>query len=135
LDHEQRVVLDNRRPGPVPTTFWRLWTPLGQLSVVPYGSKYLGSAISDVLDTRVRAWIADSPEGPWTYLGVVATAAFQNGDQIAYGGRVADLPGTARWTVGYNVNDPNPDHEKQNVTLYRGQFATPASDVLPPIPP
>jgi hypothetical protein len=109
--------------------------PLAQLSVARYGSKYLGSANSDVLDPRIRAWIADSPEGPWTYLGVVATAQFQNGNQFAYDSRVAELTGAAGWTVVYNVNDPNPDHQKQNVTLYRGQFATPAAGVLPPPPP
>jgi len=111
--------------------------PLGQLSVVPYGSKYLGSAMSDVLDTRIRAWIADSPEGPWTYLGVVATAQFQNPaadpqPQFAYDARVAELSGAAGWTVVYSVNDPHPEDQQQNVTLYRGQFATPIGGVLPP---
>jgi hypothetical protein len=108
--------------------------PLAQLSVTHYGSKYLASAVTAVLDpnANIRAWISDNPEGPWTYLGVVANAAFQNGDQIAYDARVAELPGGAGWTVVYNVNDPNPDHQKQNVTLYRGQFATPNAGVLPP---
>jgi hypothetical protein len=36
--------------------------PLGQLSVTAYGTKYLAAASSDVLDTRIRAWIADNPE-------------------------------------------------------------------------
>jgi hypothetical protein len=110
--------------------------PLAQLSVYRYGNKYLASAVTPLLDPdgNIRAWISDNPEGPWTYLGVAATAA-KNNNQIAYDARIADLPGTAGWTVVYNVNDPNPDHQKQNVTLYRGQFATPASGVLPPIPP
>lgn len=110
--------------------------PIAQLSVYQYGSKYLASAVNAVLDPqgRIRAWIADNPEGPWTYLGVVATAQFQNSNQIAYDARVTDLTG-AGWTAVYNVNDPNPGDQAQNVTLYRGQFATPASGVLPPPSP
>jgi len=110
--------------------------PLAQLSVTHYGSKYLAGANSDLIDPRIRAWISDSPEGPWTYLGVVATAEFQDpAHQFAYDSRVAKLTGTAGWTVVYSVNDPDPDHQKQNVTLYRGQFATPAAGVLPqPLP-
>ena len=108
--------------------------PLAQLSVYRYGSKYLASSLTNVLDTRVRAWVSDNPEGPWNYLGVVATAQFQNDDQVAYDARVVDLPG-AGWTAVYNVNDPDPEHQKQNVTLYRGQFATPNAGVLPtPVP-
>ena len=53
--------------------------PLGPLSVTPYGTKYLPASSSDVLDTRIRAWIADTPEGPWTYLGVVTTEVVQQG--------------------------------------------------------
>jgi len=102
--------------------------PLGQLSVTPYGTKYVAAASSDVLDTRIRAWIADSPDGPWQYLGVVATEVVQQG-QIAYDARVADLTG-AGWTAVYSVNgDP---HNTENVRLYRGQFATPNAGVLPP---
>jgi hypothetical protein len=102
--------------------------PLSQLTVTPYGTKYLGAASSDVLDNRVRAWIADSPQGPWQYLGVVATAVVQSG-QIAYGAQVEDLAGSG-WTVVYSVNDP--EHNREDVRLYRGQFAAPNSGVLPP---
>ena len=102
--------------------------PLAQLSVTPYGTKYLAAASSDVLDTRIRAWIADNPEGPWTYLSVVATAAVQQG-QIAYDARIAQLTG-AGWTAVYSVNgDP---HNTEDVRLYRGQFAAPNPGVLPP---
>ena len=101
--------------------------PLAQLSVTPYGTKYLAAASSDVLDTRIRAWIADNPEGPWQYLGVVATEVVQQG-QIAYDSRVAELTG-AGWTAVYSVNgDP---HNTEDVRLYRGQFATPNPGVLP----
>jgi hypothetical protein len=104
--------------------------PLAQLSVTPYGTKYLAAASSDVLDPRIRAWIADNPEGPWTYLGVVATAVLQQG-QISYDARVADLTG-AGWTAVYSVNgDP---HNVEDVRLYRGQFAPPNAGVLPPVP-
>ncbi len=107
--------------------------PLAQLSVYHYGNKYLASSLSNVLDTRIRAWISDSPEGPWDYQGVVATAAFLSpSTQVAYDARVVDLPG-AGWTAVYNVNDPN--HNKEDIRLYRGQFATPAAGVLPPPPP
>jgi hypothetical protein len=102
--------------------------PLAQLSVTPYGTKYLAAASSDVLDARIRAWIADSPDGPWQYVGVVATAAVQQG-QIAYDARVAELTG-AGWTAVYSVNgDP---HNTEDVRLYRGQFAAPTPGVLPP---
>jgi hypothetical protein len=81
-----------------------------------------------VLDTRIRAWIADNPEGPWQYLGVVATAVVRQG-QIAYDSRVAQLTG-AGWAAVYSVNgDP---HNTEDVTLYRGQFAVPTPGVLPP---
>jgi hypothetical protein len=104
--------------------------PLAQLSVTPYGTKYLAAASSDVLDPRIRAWIADNPEGPWTYLGVVATAVLQQG-QISYDARVAELAG-AGWTAVYSVNgDP---HNTEGVRLYRGQFAAPNPRVLPPVP-
>jgi len=104
--------------------------PLGQLSVTQYGTKYLAAASSDVLDTRIRAWIGDGPQGPWSYLGVVATAATQQG-QIAYDARVANLTG-AGWTAVYSVNgDP---HNVEDVRLYRGQFAAPNAGVLPPVP-
>jgi hypothetical protein len=104
--------------------------PLAQMSVARYGDKYLASAVSDVLDSRVRAWISTDPEGPWQYLGVVATAQLRSG-QYAYDARTVKLPG-AGWTVVYNVNDPN--HNRQDVTLYRGQFAPPNGGVLPPAP-
>ena len=104
--------------------------PLGQLSVAAYGSKYVAAASSDVLDTRIRAWIADSPEGPWNYLGVLATEVVRSG-QIGYDARLVNLTG-AGWTGVYSVNgDP---HKNDDVTLYRGQFATPNAGVLPPAP-
>lgn len=104
--------------------------PLGQLSVTAYGTKYVAAASSDVLDTRIRAWIADSPEGPWNYLGVLATEVVQSG-QIAYDARLANLTG-AGWTGVYSVNgDP---HNNEDVRLYRGQFATPNPGELPPVP-
>ena len=102
--------------------------PLSQLSVTPYGTKYLAAANSDVLDPRIRAWIADSPQGPWQYLGVVATPTLRPG-QISYAANVSQLTG-AGWTAVYSVNgDP---HNTEDVTLYRGQFATPNPGVLPP---
>jgi hypothetical protein len=104
--------------------------PTGQFSVARYGSKYLASAVNDVLDTRVRAWIADSPQGPWQYVGVVATADLKNNHQLVYDARVADLPGSG-WTAVYNVNDH--DHQQQDFTLYRGQFAKPTG--LPALSP
>src|SRR5207253_167760 len=57
--------------------------PVAQLTVTPYGTKYLASASSDVLDTRIRAWIADNPDGPGQYLGVAATETGQQG-QLGY---------------------------------------------------
>jgi hypothetical protein len=102
--------------------------PLGQLSVTPYGTKYLAAASNDVLDTRIRAWISDNPDGPWQYLGVVATETVQQG-QIGYDAKVANLTG-AGWTAVYSVNgDP---HNTEDVRLYRGQFAPPNPGVLPP---
>jgi len=68
--------------------------PLGQLSVAAYGSKYVAAASSDVLDTRIRAWIADSPEGPWNYLGVVATEVVRSG-QIGYDTAAISVVGPA----------------------------------------
>jgi hypothetical protein len=102
--------------------------PLAQLSVTPYGTKFLAATSSDVLDTRIRGWISDNPDGPWQYLGVVATEVVQQG-QIGYDARVANLTG-AGWTAVYSVNgDP---HNNEDVRLYRGQFAPPNAGVLPP---
>ena len=93
----------------------------GKRILTPYETKYLAAASSDVLDTRIRSWISDNPDGPWQYLGVVATEVVQQG-QIGYDARVADLTG-AGWTAVYSVNgDP---HHNEDVRLYRGQFAPP----------
>jgi hypothetical protein len=110
-------------------------SPIAQLSVVPYGNRFLASAFeADVFQDQqgrsfVRAWVADTPQGPWQMVvnGTgqpqnVATFQRQTADQIAYDARVAELPG-AGWTVVYSVNDPI--HQQQNFTLYRGQFAAP----------
>ncbi len=99
-------------------------SPLAQLSVVPYNGGYLaGAMIWDTFSVDVGAWFAEKPEGPWRNLGVAATAARQNSDQLVYDARIADLRGGVGWTVVYNVNDPNTDHQRQNFTLYRGDFA------------
>ena len=110
--------------------------PLAQLSVVPYGSRFLASAFeADVFQDQqgrsfVRAWVADTPQGPWQMVvdgtgqpQTIATFQRQTADQIAYHARVAQLPG-AGWAVVYSVNDPL--HQQQNLTLYRGQFAAPS---------
>jgi hypothetical protein len=114
--------------------------PLAQLSVVPYGNRYLAGAFeADVFQDEqgrsfVRAWVSDTPYGPWQMVvdgtgqpQTVATFQRRTANQIAYGAMIAQLPG-AGWTVVYSSNDPNSGFS--NFTLYRGEFATPAG--LPP---
>jgi hypothetical protein len=110
-------------------------SPLAQLNVVPYGSRFLAGAFAaDVFQDNqgrsfVRAWTSDTPHGPWE---LVVTSGGQPRDvaifqrrtpnQIAYDARIVPLPG-AGWTVVYNVNDPI--HQWNDFTLYRGEFAAP----------
>jgi hypothetical protein len=120
-----------------PMTFTGNDSPLAQFSVVPYGNRYLaGAARADAFktngETSMRAWIADSPQGPWQTLGDVTTFHEKTPDQIAYDARIVKLPG-AGWTVVYSVNDPI--RQQQNFTLYGGQFVAPNAGVLPqPLP-
>ncbi len=99
--------------------------PIAQLSVVPYGTRYLAGAFTwDTISPDIKAWVANTPSGPWTQQpSDVATFQPRTSDQIAYNARIANLPG-ASWTVVYNVNGPI--NQDQDFTLYRGQFATPS---------
>src|SRR5262249_15732160 len=112
-------------------------SPLSQLTVVPYGNRYLAGAFAaDVFQDQqgrsfVWAWISDTPYGPWQLVvdGAgqprnVATFARRTTDQIAYDARIAQLPGGAGWTVVYNVNDPN--RQQHDYPHYRGEFAAPS---------
>jgi len=111
-------------------------SPLAQLSVVPYGSGYLAGAFGwDTLSTGINAWTAPQPEGPWKRVEnadgaphAIATFPPKTNNQFAYDARIVQLPGPAGWTVVYGANDPN--GQKLDFTLYRGQFATPNG--LPP---
>jgi hypothetical protein len=109
--------------------------PLAQLSVVPYGDGFLAGAFeADTFQDEqgrsfVRAWVSDSPEGPWQMVmdvtgqpQTVATFQRRTADQIAYGAMIAQLPG-AGWTVVYSANDPI--RQWNDFTLYRGEFAPP----------
>jgi hypothetical protein len=100
--------------------------PIAQLSVVSYGNRYLAGAFTwDALSTDIKAWVADTPWGPWRQQASnVATFHPQTSDQIAYDARIANLLG-AGWTVVYSVNDPT-IRQQQDFTLYRGQFAAPS---------
>jgi hypothetical protein len=100
-------------------------SPIAQLSVVPFGNRYLAGAFTwDTIAPDVRAWVADDPWGPWVQQpSNVATFQRRTSDQLAYDARIANLPG-AGWTVVYSVNDPI--HGLQDFTLYRGEFATPS---------
>jgi hypothetical protein len=98
--------------------------PIAQLSVVPYGTRYLAGAFTwDALSSEIKSWVSDTPWGPWKEQATT-TATFQErtSDQFAYGARIVNLPG-ANWTVVYSLNDPI--NLTQDFTLYRGQFATP----------
>lgn len=103
--------------------------PIAQLSVVPYGSRYLaGAFIWDTITPEMGAWIANNPWGPWVKRpSDVAVFSKRTNEQIGYDARIAQLPG-AGWTVVYSANDPF--HLGQDFTLYRGQFAPPNG--LPP---
>lgn len=109
-------------------------SPIAQLSVVPYGNRYLAGAFAaDVFKDEngrapMRAWIADTPQGPWQPLGDVAMFEDRTTNQIGYDARIVDLPGP-RWTVVYNVNDPIDQWD--DFTLYRGEFSVPNAGVLP----
>jgi hypothetical protein len=100
-------------------------SPIAQLSVVPYGNRYLAGAFTwDTVSPDIKAWVADTPWGPWQQQpSNVATFQPRTADQFAYDARIANLPG-ASWTVVYSVNDPI--NQTQDFTLYRGQFATPS---------
>jgi hypothetical protein len=110
-------------------------SPAAQLSVVPYGNRYLAGAFAaDVFQDNqgrsfVRAWEADSPQGPWKMVmnganpQTIATFQRRSSKQIAYDARITQLPGGAGWTVVYSANDPV--NQQQDFTLYRGQFAPP----------
>jgi hypothetical protein len=99
--------------------------PIAQLSVVPYGNRYLAGAFTwDTVAPDIRAWVADTPWGPWVQQpSNVATFQRRTNEQIAYDARIAKLPGPG-WTVAYSVNDPI--KQQQDFTLYRGQFAAPS---------
>jgi hypothetical protein len=99
--------------------------PIAQLSVVPYGNRYLaGAFIWDTVSPEIGAWVADNPWGPWVKQpSNVATFQRRTNEQIGYDARIAQLPG-AGWTVVYNVNDPI--NQWNDFTLYRGQFAPPS---------
>jgi len=108
--------------------------PLAQLSVIPYGNRFLATAFeADVFQddqgrSFVRAWVSNTPEGPWDMVvtGVqpqtVATFTRSTTQQIAYDARVAPLTGPGP-TVVYSVNDPI--NQQHDFRLYRGEFATP----------
>jgi hypothetical protein len=99
--------------------------PIAQLSVVPYGSRYLAGAFTwDTISNDIRAWVSPTPWGPWEQQPAT-TATFQAraSQQIAYDAHIVNLPG-AGWTVVYGVNDPV--NQNQDFTLYRGQFAAPS---------
>lgn len=110
-------------------------SPIAQLTVVPYGNRYLAIAFAaDVFQDQqgrsfVRAWTSDTPHGPWALLldaqdqpQDVATFQRRTTDQIAYDARIAPLPGPG-WTIVFNVNDPI--HQRDDFTLYRGEFKAP----------
>jgi hypothetical protein len=98
--------------------------PIAQLSVVPYGSRYLaGAFIWDAHGPDIGAWVADNPWGPWVHQpSNVATFQPRTNKQLGYDARIAQLPG-AGWTVVYSANDP--EGQFSDWTLYRGQFAAP----------
>jgi hypothetical protein len=104
--------------------------PLAQLSVVPYGNRYLAGAFGwDTLSSDINAWVSDTPWGPWARINnadgtahAVATFQKRTNDQFAYDAHIVNLPG-AGWTVVYGANDPN--GQRLDFTLYRGQFASP----------
>jgi hypothetical protein len=97
-------------------------SPIAQLSVVPYGNRYLAGAFTwDTLSPDIRSWVADTPSGPWVQQpSNAATFQRRTNEQIAYDARIANLPGSG-WTVVYSANDPV--NQQQDFTLYRGQFA------------
>ena len=98
--------------------------PIAQLSVVPYGNRYLAGAFTwDTISPDIRAWVSVTPWGPWEQQPA-ATATFQKrtNDQTAYDAHIVNLPGAGR-TVVYSVNDPI--NQQQDFTLYRGEFAAP----------
>jgi hypothetical protein len=77
----------------------------------------------------VRGWTSNAPEGPWEMVLTgngqpqnVATFQRRTADQLAYGARIAPLPG-AGWTVVYSVDDPI--RQWDDFTLYRGGFKAP----------
>ena len=105
-------------------------SPLAQLSVVPYGTRYLaGAFVWDTVSPDIKSWVSDTPWGPWVQQATT-TATFQprTTQQFAYDAHVVNLPG-ASWTVVYSVDDPY--NQNQDFTLYRGQFATPSGLPLP----
>jgi len=92
----------------------------------PQRNGYLAASLDVDGFTQVGAWTSTVPQGPWQRAGVVATNTPQSSGQLAYDGRMANLPG-AGWTVVYGVNDPV--NNTQNVDLYGGRFATPAISI------
>jgi hypothetical protein len=100
-------------------------SPIAQLSVVPYGNRYLAGAFTwDTQAPDIKAWVADTPWGPWVQQpSNAATFQPRTSNQIAYDARIANLPGPG-WTVVYSANDPI--NQQQDFTLYRGQFAAPS---------
>lgn len=114
-------------------------SPLAQLSVVPYGNRYLAVAFAaDAADAAngspVWAWEADTPTGPWkkvmngTSPRTIMTFTERSSDQLAYDARIARLQGTPGWTIVYSVNSPSLGW--QDWTYYRGEFKAPSG--LPP---
>jgi hypothetical protein len=99
--------------------------PIAQLSVVPYGNRYLAGAFTwDTKAPDIKAWVADTPWGPWVQQpSNVATFHRRTSDQLGYDARIANLPGSG-WTVVYSANDPI--NQQQDFTLYRGQFSAPS---------
>ena len=90
---------------------------LAPLDVVRYQGRYLGVAkIWDVASDDVSQWTSDSPTGPWTYSGRLATTPTGAGT-MSYGGRIVMLPENQPVVI-YSVNNWSFDTLKRNVLLY-----------------
>jgi len=99
--------------------------PVAQPWVVPYKSGYLATAEPvDVFSDQVFGFTASTPEGPWTYQGVIGSTP-QN--IASYGAATRfNLPGTTDPVLIYSVNNDVFSSGPTSISLYGPRFTAPS---------
>jgi hypothetical protein len=108
--------------------------PRAQPWVRRSGTGYLATAkLGNAVTGDVSVFTAPSPEGPWTYYGLVATTTMAG--LIAYNAYTQTLPGTPTPIVVYSTNlSPFTTPPPLSGQTYGPHFAPPFPNSLPPTP-